>query len=410
MLKNIITYALNQGANLIIPLITLPYVTHVLGIKVYGQVAFSTYLSALIFMFVDYVFMWTVNKKISSNRNNYETIQKTISLTLSSQLSIWIIATIGLFCINGYFELIPITFLIAATMGTFGASISTLWFYQGIEKAFIANRAQFWPRLASIPLIFLLVKKPDDAPHLIIINSCCIFFTNLFLLGYVKTKYKYYIKITSLHNQYKYLMESIGLFRTRLAQYIFTGGIPIILGIICPPEAVALFSIADKIRNIGQSATHSVSVALYPKLSYLFQFDVKLAKYYLTRFSLLMFGLACISTFTLINFSQIIINTVLGESYSDASYFLKILSLTIPIITLNNILGWQYLLNTGHPKFFSQGIICGAMVGALLAIPLIMKYDVFGGILSILISETVCLLSFIYFIKKVVSESKNQKK
>ncbi len=60
------------------------------------------------------------------------------------------------------------------------------------------------------------------------------------------------LKFTTLNEQFKYLKINFTLFISRISTYSFNGGIPIMLGIIYGNEAVAIFSVAEKLKNIAQ--------------------------------------------------------------------------------------------------------------------------------------------------------------
>ncbi len=65
---NIMALGVVQLSNYAIPLITLPYLTRVLGPEAYGKVAFAQVLMAYFILLTDYGFSWSATRKISAHR------------------------------------------------------------------------------------------------------------------------------------------------------------------------------------------------------------------------------------------------------------------------------------------------------------------------------------------------------
>ncbi|HCR3554786.1 TPA: oligosaccharide flippase family protein, partial [Morganella morganii] len=70
MIKNLLSLLGMQGINYLIPLVTLPYLTHTLGGFQYGVLSTVLILVQYTVLFVDFGFNLSSTKKISENRDN----------------------------------------------------------------------------------------------------------------------------------------------------------------------------------------------------------------------------------------------------------------------------------------------------------------------------------------------------
>ena len=87
LVKNFLALSTLQVINLILPFITLPYLSRVLGVSNYGVVVMVYSIMQLLFVLCDYGFNLSATKEISTHRND---IQR-VNIIFSSIMSIKVV-------------------------------------------------------------------------------------------------------------------------------------------------------------------------------------------------------------------------------------------------------------------------------------------------------------------------------
>ena len=99
---NFMYLSILQGMNLLLPLITFPYLVRVLGIEKFGLIMFAQAFIVYFSMLADYGFNLSGIREVSSNRNNKN---KLIKIFSSIMIARFVLVLIGLIFLTIVFVL-----------------------------------------------------------------------------------------------------------------------------------------------------------------------------------------------------------------------------------------------------------------------------------------------------------------
>jgi PST family polysaccharide transporter len=268
LFNNVAALGIIQLINYITPFIVLVHLSKTLGIEIYGTLAFAQGIIAISFVFLDFGFSLSATNKISKNRSNKTYVGKLLGGIILVQIIIFLLISLIIliyaFTAEKYLEHRLLLSLILIPI--FMQGLMPIWFFQGIEKMKYFAVAAITAKILFAISIVLLVKEPDDYIFVPLLNGLG---QMIALISAVFFIYKlgYKIKIPSLKVLMYCLKISHHFFASRIAVASYMNGAILILGIIAQPAVVAIYSMAEQLYKVMQSALGPAAAATYPYMS-----------------------------------------------------------------------------------------------------------------------------------------------
>lgn len=402
--KNLISLLIFQGISLLIPLATLPYLARVLGVVQFGMLGLAMAITQYFLIFVDYGFNLSATAKIAKASKDRILISECFYTTMVCKA---ILFTIGLISLTLGILFIPkindiSLLLLISYLTVFGNLLFPIWFLQGVQKMHVIAISSLVAKVTTLPLIFILVKGPEDIFLVALIQGGVSILSGILALTQI---YKLQLLIKVYVPTYKDILNTMGdgwhYFVSSSAISLYTNTNLIVLGLMSNSMAIGYFAGIDKIKSAMLSILSPFTQAIYPKVNSLFQENKRdgfnfVAKY-LLRYSIV--GL--LYSITIYLFSPIIVRILLGESYIPAVINLKILAFLPLLIVINSLLGTHLLLPLGMKKSFMHIIISCGLIHIVVLIPLVYFFDDIGASISIIVTECIVTAMMIaYIIKK----------
>lgn len=252
---NIAAMGVVQISNYVIPLITLPYLTRVLGAESFGRVTFAQVIMSYFVLLVDFGFSWSATRNVAANRNNPKEISRIFAATWAAQWFLVLIAALAAFVLVALIDrLRPDASLYAAGFITvIATALFPVWFLQGVERLQVVAILQLITRGLGVLPIFLIVQQPNDAIWVLIIQGGFAMMAGVLSLWWMRRQAMVEWCRPSWREVRSALLEGGALFGSRVSISLYTALVPLVLGWVAGPVALAHFNLADKLRSAAQS-------------------------------------------------------------------------------------------------------------------------------------------------------------
>lgn len=403
LVENISFLFLLQILNYILPLITIPYLIEVLGAGRYGLIAFIQAIIYYLMIFSDYGFNITATKEISINRNNHNRVSEIFTSIMLIKIVLIVISAIILFFIILWVEKVRDESLM--TIYGFGMvvgyAIFPTWLFQGMEKMKFVTIVNGITKIIFTILIFVFIKTQQDYIYVLLINSLGFIVSGIISLIIAFKVFKVKIKLISGKEIIHQLKEGWYLFVSTMSISVYRNSNIVILGFLASNNAVAYYSVAEKLIKVIQSLSNPISQALFPHFSLFISKDKKNAFRSFYRIALIL-GLSLLVLVAILSLSaKIFSHIIFDEVNVSFIYALQILSFVVFFGGMNYLLGVVGLVNLNQGKGFSIMVIISGALNILLCIILITYLGEIGAAIALMCAEGFLFLLIIIKLRKL---------
>lgn len=393
---NFIFQASYEVLLMVLPLITSPYVSRVLGANSIGIYSYTYTVTYYFTLFAMLGIKNYGNREISRCRDNEQQLNRTFSsiLFLHIIISSIVILAFGFFCFicRPDYRL----YYIIQSLYLFGTLLDISWLFFGLElfKTTVIRNAVI--RIISVFLIFILVKKPTDLWVYILILAFSNFASQLYLWFKIKPLVKI-VKVSSADIS-KHLPQMLILFIPTIAVSLYNYMDKIMLGTMAGEKQLGFYENSFKITSVCSSVIGSVGTVMLPRMSNVIAMgdEEKSRKYIelsieavIMMGSAMAFGLSGIAN----NFAPIF----WGKEFTPCGPLLSLLSAYLPIQAFASVLRTQYLIPNRWDKQYTISLCIGAVCNLLFNYLMIPRFYAMGAVIGTIIAETsVCIVQAFY--------------
>ena len=388
--KNYIYNLIYQMLTILLPLVTTPYLSRVLGaepIGIYGYtISIVTYFILFgtlgVSMYGQREIAYRAQDKKERSKAFWEIISiRTITLSISILLFYLIYGRSGDYAL--YYRIL----IIQLIANMFDIS----WLFQGIEEFDKTVVRNLIVKLLSLVLIFVVIKTPNDLWKYFAIYVGAELIGNITLWLYTP-KYLEKINIKELELK-KHLKPTIALFVPQIAIQIYTVLDKTMIGNITNDMTeVGYYEQAQKIVKAALTVTTALQTVMNSRIAnaYANKNEEEIKTCLKTSFNFVWF-LTIPMAFGLMAIATKFVPWYYGAGFDGV---VPIMIATSPIlipIGLSGVTGIQYLVQIGKQKIFTISVTVGAIVNIILNMILIHYFRGVGAVLASIIAEITIL-------------------
>lgn len=402
--KNSLWLFVLQIANTVLPLITVPYVTRILGKAGYGEYSLVYNWITYCQVVVEYGFVMSGARRVAIHTEDTDYINKVFSRIISARVILFFLSLIGVIIaalVRGL-RVDQIQNLLVLMTIVLSVVFQMNWVYQGMQQMRFITIVNVIGRLTSVGLIFLFIHHDNQVLLYCLFYSFTFILSSLIGMVIAVKKYKLKYNFPGLSNIFEEMKDGWHLFTSAAVSRLF-GSIGVtILGIFATVESVGGYSAVYKIPFIMTMCFSPIGQALYPYMSKTFASDKKKAMSVQRKiFIPIMLIFVCLGIVVIImrNIAVLILN---GEEYLPYSNLVILMIPQMIFGIINNFLGVQSLVASGCQKQYSRAIIFSIAVLLSLNLILCPKFEIYGTATAALVSEIVLSVMLCYSCYKYV--------
>ncbi|MCE7699870.1 MAG: flippase, partial [Methanobacterium paludis] len=398
IITNILSLFSLQGLTYILPLITFPYLTRVLGPENYGLIAFATAFIGYFQILTDYGFNLSATREISINRENEEKVSKIFSSVMTTKVLLIILSFTLMTLIVFSFDKFRSNWILY--FFTFGLVIGNLlmpsWFFQGMERMKYISILNIGTVLIYTASIFIFIRHASDYIYVPLINSIGAITIGIIALRIIRKDFNVKFVLPSIKD-IKYQMEKgWDIFISSLAISLYTTSNTFILGFFVSSTIVGYYAVAETLMRALQGLISPISQAIYPYFSKLQFENPKKAKVELKKVLLIIGLISFLLSLILALCAPIIIEILAGQKYMQSIPILQVLVFIVFAVGVNNVLGIQGLVAFGYEKYFSKIVIFAGLLHIIILIALIFLLGSLGTAIAVVTTELIiCLIEYV---------------
>lgn len=386
---NVLALGMVQVSNYVIPLLTIPFLTRVLGVESFGKVVFAQVLMTYALLIVDFGFSWSATRQVSANRADTAYINIIFCRTWMAQWILLLICVTLLFIIIYSFKglWVDAWLYAAAFLSVLGNLLFPVWFLQGLERLKLVAFIQLIIRIFGVVLVFIFVSQPQHYIRFFLITGIVSVLGGILVIFWINQKQLVKWKTPKWLEVSATLKNGASMFGSRLSISLYTNLVPLALGLMAGPVALALYNVADKLRSAGQGIMGPIAQAIFPRMSHLVTTD-KSAAFSLIKISVaLTMAVGGSASLSLWFFADMLVLLLGGQDFAEAAIILRWLAPLPLVIGLSNIFGVQVMVPKMIIKPFNFIILSAALIGSTLIWPMTIWYGAIGAAQTILIIE-----------------------
>lgn len=375
-----------QLLNVLLPLITTPYIARVLKADGVGKYSYSYAIAAI---FVAVAQLGTVTFSIreiayyQDNREERSRLFWEIFLFRCLTVAISLIIYYFTFCRGKNADI-----FLAQSLCILAVCFDISWYFQGLEQFGLITARDFFSRILGVICVFSFVKTHDDLIlYTVILGVTTIIgrVANWFVLPRYLSKISF-TRLRIFRNVRTYVI----LFVPQIANQLYLAVDKSMIGMITGNDYESgYYAQADKILKVCTAILTAVVTVLSPRIAEAFSKGKgEAVQKYVDRTTHFLWMISIPMAVGLISTIGIIIPWFLGDGYESVRWLIYAFSPHIISLAFTTFFG-MLLVNTKKQNEYAMSVATGAVCNILMNAFLIRRYLSIGAVMASVVAELI---------------------
>ena len=394
VIENFFSLSVLNAVNIVLQLVTLPYILGVVGKANYGIYAYVFMVIQYIILFSTYGFNFSATKQISQLRDDNAAVTRIYNAVIGCKTLIALVLVVAVVaCSRWVFEeSIGFEMFLLGTGMILGDIMNPVWLFQGMEKMKYMTLVNSTSKILFTVLVFFVVRSVDDFYLLILLNSCGYLLAGVLSLVLVRKQFGVRLGIPHFKDMIAQLKDGGAMFGSTFGMNLYRNAHVLILKHLASNEAVGLFSAAEKVIHGFQSVIQPAAQALFPHVSLRFKGrSVKENVALMKKVMLPFVGFAFVAALFVYIFAPWISDVLCGTEFRECVPLIRIMSLVIIFGEVNCIAGIVGLVNMDRQNYFFRSVLITGVCSCIITLALVHSCGAYAGAISLSASEALLM-------------------
>ena len=396
-----------NALNILLPLITLPYILRTVGQANYGIYSYVYTVLQYIIIIATYGFNFSATKQISQCRDDVKKVNAIYNAVIISKFLIALALSVLVMVLSRFIlkdDVAPLMFLLGLGM-VLGDVITPLWLFQGMERMKYMTIVNASSKILFTILVFVVIRSSEDFFLLILLNSAGYILAGVLSIILSARQFKMKLGLASVHDIAYQLKEGSAVFGSTFGMFLYRNANILILKQLAPNEIVGIYSAAEKVIKGFQSIVTPAAQALFPHLSQRFKGKTDVENMSMLKRISVPFAvvLAALSGAVFV-FAPFISDLLCGVDFRDCVPLIRIMTLVIFFGEINYLIGILGLINMNRQNQFFYSVLVTGVFSVLFIITFASRYGATAAAMSMSFSEmlltVLCLVCLIRIVRK----------
>lgn len=385
-----------QAVNIILPFVTVPYVTRVFGADRYGVFSIALNWVTYFQLVVQYGFDLSATKKVVETKTAQERSALVSSVVAARMLLVTLCALItvgiGLAGAATGEQLACMAVLFTMLVGT---ALQLNWLFQGLQDMRFITIATAVARSISVALIFLIVHDSSQLVLYSFLYSITWIVSGALTHIFAWRRYGIRLGHTSIRAVMAEMRDGTPIFLSSAAGNIISNVGVTVLGACQPTAVVGAYAAVLKIPQVANLMFTPVSQALYPRVNEERLRSRESAVRLVAKVGVPVTCVFAVGLLLMVTIRDPLVRILFGEEYAFGADALIPLAMWVLLGIVDNFVGVQLLLPFGHQRLYSALMVADCTLSVILSVAFGPVWGAVGAAWAIALSEGVLTIGLI---------------
>ena len=388
--------------NTALPLLTMPYLSRVVGAEGVGIHAYY-YSAAHIFYIIAKLGLNNYGTRLISRNRDSANLSAVFSSVYYQQMITALVANVAYW---GYYFLVARkepngVFALILGLLVFAGFFDIDWLFSGLEQFKSISRKNILVKTVSVALIFLLVKRREDLWKYTLLIAGSMFFG--YLSMWTRLKRLVHFVPVPFRDVLAHLKPNLILVIPVFAINVYRTMDKIMLGAMSTMIQTGLYENAEKIVYALCGFITAFGTVMMPRITHMIASgqEAEMERYRALSMEFMMTLMIAMSA-GLMAVSNRLAVLLFGAQFAGSGPLLMALSVTLPIIGWANVIRSQYVIPRGLDRLYVITVVSGAVVNLIVNAMLIPGMAAMGAVIGTICAEGIVpVIQFILLRKQI---------